>query len=510
MKLNHAPSVLLHLVLRLLVIVAACHPVACSGAQLESAHVIGELDTSIPDLMAKARIPGLSVALIWDGAVVWQKAYGVKNIRTGEPVDENTVFEAASLTKPFFAYLAMMMVEKGELNLDKPLYEYLPHEAIESALQHPLDYPGFRADWLRRITARMVLSHSSGLPHGQRGKPYPLLFEPGTRFSYSADGYRCLQMVIERLKGEPLEEIMRKQVLEPLGMARSSLVWNGDYGKNSAVGHRMLGKTTGEPRKYTSAHAAASLYTTAGDYAKFVAAVLNETGLRKETIKTMLAPQIDVAKNVTWSLGFGIEETSKGRAFWQWGDYGIFRNYSAALKEKRIGIVYLTNSFNGLSIGPDIVQQALGIEEDFGLRWLSYFHYDSAFAEFLTALERKPTEEAVSICRSIIAKNPDALSEGMMNSVGYELLGDGTSEKAIGVFKLNIEAYPESAKPYDSLAEAYERSGNAVMAAEYYQKALDAIATDPTRDEVSKNQLRESVQKNLERVKKVRSSARRD
>ena len=486
----------------LLVIAAACLPSWTSRQEMASPQeVIARLDKSIPDLMAKARIPGLSIALIWDGAIVWQKGYGVKNAKTGDPVDQNTIFEAASLTKPFFAYLAMKMVESGELDLDKPLHEYVPRDLLESGLQHPLDYPGFRADWLQRITARMVLSHSSGMPHGQRGKPFPLLFEPGSKFSYSADGYFYLQKVIEHLKGEPLEEIMRKRVLEPLGMTHSSMVWKDEYTASAAVGHGMLGTTTGEPRKYTNAHAAASLYTTAGDYTKFVVAVLNNVGLKSTTVKEMLTPQIDVGKNVTWSLGFGIEETSQGKAFWQWGDYGIFRNYATAVKDKRIGVVYLTNSFNGLSIGPDIVKQALGIEEDFGLTYLNYFRYDSELAQFLSALTSMPIEEAVSLYRSIKAKDPDALSEGMMNAVGYELLRGGDQDKAIAIFKLNIESYPRSANPYDSLGEAYERSGNKALAAEYYQKALDAIPTDPTRDEASKQRFKETVQKNLERVK---------
>ena len=89
----------------------------------------------------------------------------------------------------------------------------------------------------------------------------------------------------------------------------------------------------------------------------------------------------------------------------------------------------------------------------------------------------------------------------MMNSVGYELLRGGDPDKAIVIFKLNIEAYQTSANPYDSLAEAYERSGNKILAAEYYQKALDAVPTDPTRDQASKIRFKETVQKSLERVK---------
>ncbi|NTV00194.1 MAG: beta-lactamase family protein, partial [Methanoregulaceae archaeon] len=173
----HIPSILCAILLGFL------NPDAMAGGPVLSsrqtrAEAIAALDSVIPDLMAKARIPGLSVALIWDGEVAWEKGYGTRNKATGEPVDTRTVFEAASLTKPFFAALAMTLVGSGVLDLDKPLVDYIPKDALESAMGHAFDYPGFRADWANCITPRMVLSHSSGLPHGQRGKPYPILFEP--------------------------------------------------------------------------------------------------------------------------------------------------------------------------------------------------------------------------------------------------------------------------------------------------------------------------------------------
>jgi CubicO group peptidase (beta-lactamase class C family) len=134
-------------------------------------QLIANLEKVIPELMQKANVPGLSIAVIRDGELLWSGAFGIKNLHAGEPVTEDTIFEAASLTKPFFAYLAMMMVEKGELDLDKPMIEYIPREIIEKEIGHSLDLEGFRKDWFEKITARMVLSHSSGLPHGERGKP---------------------------------------------------------------------------------------------------------------------------------------------------------------------------------------------------------------------------------------------------------------------------------------------------------------------------------------------------
>jgi CubicO group peptidase (beta-lactamase class C family) len=495
----HVPAIFLALLLHFM----NPHAIAGGGGiglGQTKPEVIAALDSTIPNLMAKARIPGLSVALIWDGEVAWEKGYGTKNKKTGEPVDSRTIFEAASLTKPFFASVALSLVDSGVIDLDRPLVEYIPQDSIESGMGHPFDYPGFRADWLKRITARMVLSHSSGLPHGQGGKPYPILFEPGSKFSYSADGYYFLQKAIEHLLREPLQETMRKRIIEPLHMDRSSMVWDDRFSTNVAVGHSLLGITSGSPRKRTEAHAAASLYTTAGDYAKFVAALMRGSFLGPRSVDQMLTPQINVSDSVSWSLGFGIEKTSSGAAFFQWGDYGIFRNYVVALRSRGRALVYLTNSFFGLAIGKTLVPVATGIEEDFGLRWLAYEPYDSETSAFFYAIAERSAEESVRLYHDLRSKDSPATGEDVVNGIAYELLRSGAHDKALVFFELNIQAYPKSANPYDSMGEACETVGDLDRAAINYQKALDALPNDTTRSEASKARLREIFQKNLTRV----------
>ena len=231
---------------------------------VEKDQLVAGLTKGIPSLMKQASIPGLSLALIRDGQVLWHGSFGVKNATTREPVTKETIFEAASLTKPLFAYAVLKLVEQGDLTLDAPLIGYVPEKLIEEKLlDHPLQLEGFQIERFRKVTARQVLSHSSGLPHGERGKPYPIFFEPGEKYKYSAGGYYYLQLVVEHLKNKPLEQIIQEHVLDPLKMNRSSMVWKEDYESQAAVGHDLLGQTTGEFRKRTRAHAAATLYTTA-------------------------------------------------------------------------------------------------------------------------------------------------------------------------------------------------------------------------------------------------------
>jgi CubicO group peptidase (beta-lactamase class C family) len=470
---------------------------------IQKKTLIAELERVIPELMTKAPVPGLSIAIIRDGQLLWTRGFGIKNAKTNEPVTEDTIFEAASLTKPFFAFAAMKMVESGQLDLDKPLLEYVPRQYLEKEyIEHSMDLEGFRKDWFGKITARMVLSHSSGLPHGEPRKPLPIFFEPGTKYRYSADGYMYLQKVIEYLKGEPLDAIMRKMVIEPLHMKDSSMVWQERYEKQAAVGHEFFGETDGQFRKRNKAHAAASLYTTATDYAQFVMALLNDTGLKGETIQEMLRPQIAIDKDISWGLGFGLEQTENGAAFWQWGDYGIFRNYIVAYKKPKIGVVYLTNSFNGLSLCQELVQQAIGGGKELGVAYLNYDQYGSPYRLFIDDLVKKGIGEAAKLVSEYRKKYPENFNELAINRVGYTFLNANRNQEAIQVFRLNVEAFPESANVYDSLAEAYMKNGDKDLAIAYCKKTLEMIPKDTKADKAFLEQIKNGALEKLKELEK--------
>src|SRR4030042_1132349 len=117
-------------------------PLKTEGAKEK---LVSELERVVPELMKKGNIPGLSIAVLRDGQLLWTKGFGVKSTKTNEPVTEDTIFEAASLTKPFFAYAAMKMVESGELSLDRPLLESVPQAYLEKRyIERSFDLEGFR------------------------------------------------------------------------------------------------------------------------------------------------------------------------------------------------------------------------------------------------------------------------------------------------------------------------------------------------------------------------------
>jgi len=347
--------------------------------------LIADLTKSIPAWMSKASVPGLSIALIRDANLVWSQGFGVKSTVTSEPVTGATVFEAASLSKPAFAYAALKLCDEGRLGLDTPLIEYLPE---------PLFPNDQRAN---KVTARMVLSHSSGLPHGRaQGTPISLRFSPGERFAYSSIGIQYLQVVIERLTRLPLADFMKARLVDPFGMKDSNFGWIKSYEKEAAQGHgrdgstglsgngKYLGATAEDQEKFRNHNpefrypsASAGLYTTASDYASFMIEVISpsrrdEFHLSEATVTEMLKPQVKINDSISWGLAWGLERTQAGEAFWHWGDWGVFRNFAIASRRQRTGVVVLTNSFNGPRVYREIVESAMS-SGDAALRWVEKY-----------------------------------------------------------------------------------------------------------------------------------------
>lgn len=454
------------------------------SAEERAEQTIAELEESIPDLMEKARIPGLQIALIRRGEVIWRGAYGVTNTAGGAVVTRDTIFEAASLTKPLFAYVVMQMVDKKLIDLDTPLLAAVPKERAEELIGHPLDTEGFRLDWAKKITARHVLSHSAGMPHGDGGEIYPIFFEPGTDWKYSAQGYQFLQMVVEGIEGKPLEEIVDAYVLDPLGMGHSSMVWRESYEKPMANGHWLYGRPE-EIRKRSRATAAASLYTTAGDYARFVCAVLDGSRLKPETHKEMLASFVDMNDEGTlgWGLGFGTQVEGDRTAFWQWGDYGIFRNYVIADPEQRSGVVYLTNSFNGLAVCSELVMKSIG-QDALGCLELNYMQYDSPALALLWDLKEKGPQAATKQLPSLVKEYPDVFTDERVNGLAGIMENEEMYAEAAAIYRFIADQHPRSGDALFDLARVSVLMGDLAKAKKLYTASLSAPEDPPGENQV--------------------------
>jgi CubicO group peptidase (beta-lactamase class C family) len=440
---------------------------------------VSRLEQTIPHLMTEADIPGLSIAVIRDSKVIWTRGFGVTNSETKARVNDNTVFEAASLTKPVFAYAVLKLVDNGKLDLDTPLVKYLPGR-----------YDVGDDPRLDQITARHVLSHTTGFPNWRpRGdKTLKMYFSPGLRFSYSGEGFVYLSKVVEQITGESQQAFIKRTVFDPLDMKSSELVWRNEYESLKTFTHDWVGGVSGRG-KPDKPNAAASLHTTANDYAKFVIAMLKGTGLKPATARLMLTPQASVtlagafnlnapdaklSPTVSWGLGWGLEQTQDGTAFWHWGDNGDTKAFVLAVPKQKTGLVMFANSANGLSIINELVESVMGNDHP-SLAWLNLERYNSQPRLMLKAILKSDAETVLTDYRGhrAQAENKLSLTENEMNRLGYQLLRLKRIKDAIAVFTQNTVDFPQAFNTWDSLAEGYMIDGDKESAIKYYKKSLE-------------------------------------
>lgn len=358
----------------------------------------------------------------------------------------------------------MQLVESGKLNLDTPLFRYIDYED----LKHDARY--------KQITARQTLSHTSGLPNWRNGPQLNFRYNPGERYSYSGEGFVLLSKAVEKITGLDIEQWMQQSVFVPLGMNNSSYLWKESFEANYAQAHTDFGKTASKflPKEPNMAH---SLQTTGTDYGKFLVALLNGKGLRKTTWKAMFEPQPnskfrDYESSLAWGLGVGYANTNEGPAIWQWGDNGTYKAFVVGYPGKKDGLVYFTNSNNGLAIAKDLVALFFNSEQP-ELKWLNYASYRDAPFQLLRRAAGLPFAEAIQPYMLNGAPHQDTtvLREGPMNGIGFRLVQLQKFDAAKAIYETNLKAYPNSARAYEGLGRVHLRTGNGQEAAKAFQKA---------------------------------------
>lgn len=271
-------------------------------------------------------------------------------------LNSGSVFQAASLGKPVFAYAVLKLVAQGKLELDTPLVKYLPQGYRHQFYPLKAEPSDLVTDpRIQTVTVRMVLNHTSGLPNWAFG---PLSFDsaPGTKWDYSGEGFVLLQRAVEAITGEPLDRFMTAQVFKPLAMDHSDYVWNERIAQNLLPGTKANGapRTTMDLKKPIGAF---SLHTTAADYGKFLVTVLNDDHVLKQLTASPVT--VDPSLDLSWGLGWGIERTQDDLYIWHWGNNTGYRAFVIASVRTGDGFVMLTNSENGLELAEPITQKIL-------------------------------------------------------------------------------------------------------------------------------------------------------
>jgi CubicO group peptidase (beta-lactamase class C family) len=302
----------------------------------------GEVDRFVETYQQYFNIPGLSLALIKDGRMVYHKTYGVLNTMTGEKVNDNTLFEAASITKPVFAFAVQRLAERGVIDLDKPLYLYLPYPDIE------------KDDRYKLMTAKHVLTHRTGFPNwrwmNEDGK-LDLKFTPGTSYNYSGEGFEYLKMVIEKITGKKVEQVLQEEVIQPIGLYHTFFSKNDSLQRMVAYGHNDgLPSNNDLPESPGMAY---SMHTEAAIFTKFMLYLLEQKGLKPETYDRMFQkhsefnydPGDEKPKYPAYmGISLEIRETPFGKSFGHGGNNGDFKCKFEVYKDQKMGYVMFTNS----------------------------------------------------------------------------------------------------------------------------------------------------------------------
>lgn len=362
-----------------------------------------ELTQKIEELIKKGKVHGLTISILNKESVLYQKAFGSKNFEKGTPLQISDGFYGASFSKSVFAYIVMKLVDDGVIDLDKPLQEYLEKPLPDYKFKEVYEgYQNLKNDArYKKITARMCLSHTSGLPNwryiGKTGinlnRELEIELDPGTFYSYSGEGIYLLHFVVEQITGRNLEELAQEYVFQPFGMDMTSYVWQDKFESIRANGHYKK-KKVAPIQKRLVANAAGSMETTPQDFAKFMQAMLNKEGLSETSFKEMILPQIDIVSKqqfgsnrlvetdenrdieLSYGLGWGIYKTPHGKAVFKEGHIRGWEHYCIFYPDNNLSIVIMTNSSNGESIFKELLE-ITAADTWLPWYWENYFPYDN-------------------------------------------------------------------------------------------------------------------------------------
>jgi CubicO group peptidase (beta-lactamase class C family) len=333
-----------------------------------------EIDSTVTRLMSAAEVTGVGIAVFNDHKIAYLKSYGVRDKDKNLPLTPDSVMTSASLTKAAFATMVMELVEKGTLDLDKPLYQYLLKPLPEYQFYRDLaSDPRYKL-----ITLRMCLDHTTGFPNLRafnEGK-LNINFQPGSRYAYSGEGILLAQLVVETVTRKPLNDLMRQYIFGPDHMTRTSMVWEERFETDFANGYDEYGRSLG-PERWTTANAAGSMQTSLRDYANFLQAVLQGRTPDAKTRATMLSPQIQIFEKrqfpslnsvtttanrgirLAYGLGWGLYFTPHGEAFFKEGHDEGWRHHAVCFEKPGSGLLIMTNSSNGEGIFQELLETIL-------------------------------------------------------------------------------------------------------------------------------------------------------
>jgi CubicO group peptidase (beta-lactamase class C family) len=448
---------------------------------------------SLQQWMELYKIPGLSIAVFEKNTLVWAKTYGVKQAGGSEPVTVDTLFQAASISKPVTALAALRYAEQGKWSLDADLNDKLVSWKV----------PDNELTKEQKVTLRRVLSHTAGLTvHGFPGyavneprptaqqvldgakpantEPVRVDLTPGTETRYSGGGLTVLQVMMEDQLKKPFPRIMKEAVLEPLGLKRSTFEQPLPEALAAAAASGTRGSGEGvEGRWHVYPEmAAAGLWTTPSDLARIAIEVSKaRAGKSRRVLSQAMARQMLTKQSEGFGLGFGLPAEGTdwfGHGGWNDG----FTSTLTAFADSGSGVVIMANSDNGSLLFERLQASIAG---EYG--WKSFTHrLDSPFMK-VDLLARMRGGEAVVAWYEGMRAEGQQLPPPLLTKIAYGLMLSGKHADAVKLLETQVKYFPEDAEAHDRLGAGYLKAGRKQEAITRYKKVL---ALDPQNTEAAK------------------------
>lgn len=415
------------------------------------------------------------------GKVVYKSGLGMANMEWEIENQTNTKHRLGSITKQFTAMLILQLAEEGKLDLNAPISDYLS------------DYPN---DYDAKITTHHLLTHTSGIPNytsfpgfmrDESRNPYApdefvkkfsdkeLEFTPGERFNYSNSGYFLLGVIIEKVSGKSYEAMLQEKIFTPLNMTGSGYDHHDVILKNRATGYQKQGRNYINSRylDMTIPYAAGSLYSTVEDLYVWDQALYTNKLLSKEYMELYFKPYVKAFGDAHYAYGWGVGYDAIGNSkdsIYTISHGGGINGFNTIISRSPSDktLVVLLNNTGGAPLN-QMTRSIRGI-----LKGTTYdLPKKSVASEMQGVIEDDGIDAGIAHYKKIKDDKTYDLNENEMNQVGYQFMGKEMVEEASEVFKLNMEAFPESFNVYDSYAEAQMKLGNNEEAITYYKKSIE-------------------------------------
>ncbi len=427
-----------------------------------------------------------SVLVAQEGKVIYKNGIGLANMEWEIPNQSDTKHRLGSISKQFTAVLIVQLAAEGKLDLQAPISQFLP------------DYPKATAD---KITIHQLLVHSSGIPNytalpgffkDKSRDPYSasdfvktfqnleLDFQPGDRYSYSNSGYFLLGVIIEQLTGKSYEEVLQERIFKPLGMKNSGYDHHSTILPKRATGYQKDGRSyvNSDYLDMSIPYAAGSLYSTVEDLYLWDQALYTNKLLPEEFRQMLFEPYVVASGNASYAYGWFVGKAPIGNStdsldiIAHSGGINGFSTYMTRSESDQSLVVLLNNT--GDAQLRELSTAITGI-----LNEQSYEMPKQSMAlELHAQIEDNGIEAATKWYETNKGSNDLSLDEGEMNTIGYRLMANGMTEQAAAVFKMNINAFPNSFNTYDSYGEALMNLGDKEAAIANYKTSLDLNAAN--------------------------------